>query len=193
VGGYFNYGVGASRSVTGATAGGSPGLFNSGNALALGWMTDAVYINGSGLQLTTGWSAGGGFEYFWNRNFSSTIYGGYAQFSYNSTVINGRWFCGTAATQAAGAQINQTSVTIAAATACDPGYSLFQVGTHHDWFPVPGLRLAVDVLYTGVQTAYAGQTITLGKAVGARPTGAYGVRNLGITSVMFRAERSWGN
>ena len=45
--------------------------------VAFGVSTDAVYVNGGQLQLTTTWSAGGGFEYFWTRNFSSTIYGGY--------------------------------------------------------------------------------------------------------------------
>ena len=39
----------------------------------------------------------------------------------------------------------------------------------------------------------AGQTITLDqRRTGARPTGAYTVKDLGIISVMFRAQRSWG-
>jgi len=37
-----------------------------------------------------------------------------------------------------------------------------------------------------------GSTITLSKAQGARPTGVYTAKNLGITSVIFRAQRSWG-
>ena len=81
---------------------------------------------------------------------------------------------------------------MAAAVTCDPSYSLWQLGTHHDWFPVPGLRFAVDVLYTGVESAFAGQTITLGKAQGARPTGAYTAKDLGLWSVAFRAQRTWG-
>ena len=81
---------------------------------------------------------------------------------------------------------------------CDPSYSLWQVGTHHDWFPLPGLRFAVDVLYTRVELDMAGQTVTLTKAgafnqiLGARPTGAYTVKDLGLVSVMARAQRSWG-
>ncbi len=76
--------------------------------------------------------------------------------------------------------------------ACDPNYSLWQIGTHHDWFPLPGLRFAVDVLYTGVDSAFAGQTVTVAKAQGARPTGVYQAKDLGLTSVMFRAQRTWG-
>jgi hypothetical protein len=154
----------------------SPGLFGSGNEVAFGILTDAVYANGTQLELTTTWAAGGGFEYFWTRNFSSTIYGGYTRTEYN----------------AAGAALICTRITLAIGAACDPNYSVWQVGTHHDWFPVPGLRFAVDVLYSGVETAFGGQTVTLGKVTGARPTGAYAARDLGILSVAFRAQRSWG-
>jgi Porin subfamily len=176
IGGFVNYGQGASAITrTNQT---SPGLFGTGNQIAFGVQTDASYVNGSNLELTTTWSAGGGFEYFWTRNFSSTIYGGYSRTEYNNNVITGGWFCGN-------------TITVGAGVACDPSYSLWQVGTHHDWWPVPGLRFAVDVLYTGIESAFGGQTITLGKAQGNRPTGAYTAKDLGIVSVAFRAQRSW--
>jgi hypothetical protein len=178
IGGYVTYGVGASRVTRNSQT--SPGLFGSGNQIAFGVLTDAAYVNGSNLELTTTWAAGGGFEYFWTRNFSSTVYGGYTRTEYNSTVVNGRWFC------AAG------GFNVAAGIACDPSYSLWQIGTHHDWFPVAGLRLAVDILWTGVESAFAGQLVTLGKAQGARPTGVYTAKDLGILAVAFRAQRSWG-
>jgi hypothetical protein len=106
-------------------------------------------------------------------------------------VVDNRWFCGGGA--GPGGVAAQGAFTVAAGVACDPGYSLWQLGTHHDWFPAAGFRLAVDVLYTGINTAFSGQTVTLGAKQGARPTGAYTAKDLGITSVMFRAERSWGN
>jgi hypothetical protein len=172
IGGYVTYGQGASRITRNSQT--SPGLFGSGNEVAFGILTDAVYANGTNLELTTTWATGGGFEYFWTRNFSSTIYGGYTRTEYS----------GVGATLICGA--------IAHSGGCDPNYSVWGVGTHHDWFPVPGLRFAVDVLYTGVESAFAGQTVTLGKAPGSRPTGAYLAKDLGIVSVAFRAQRSWG-
>ena len=81
---------------------------------------------------------------------------------------------------------------VAAGTSCDPSFKFWSIGTHHDWFPLPGLRFAVDLLYTGIDSAMDGNTITLSKAQGARPTGVYTAKNLGITSVIFRAQRSWG-
>ena len=56
------------------------------------------------------------------------------------------------------------------AGACDPSYSLWQIGTHHDWFPLPGLRFAVDVLYTRVELDMAGQTVTLARDRPRSPT-----------------------
>jgi hypothetical protein len=60
-----------------------------------------------------------------------------------------------------------------------------------NWYPVAGFRLAVDVLYTRIETAFEGQTVTLAKAIGARPTGAYTAKDQGILSVVFRAQRSF--
>ena len=187
VGMFGSYGHGASRITRNGQT--SVNQFGSGNTVAFGVVTDAVYVDGSNLELTTTWSAGGGFEYFWTRNFSSTIYGGYSGTTYNDTVVNGRWFC---ANSFGGVAPPSTVSTIRAAGPCDPSYRLWQVGTHHDWFPVPGLRFAVDVLYTNIDTAFDGQVVTLGKTQGARPTGVYTVKDIGILSIAVRAQRSWG-
>jgi hypothetical protein len=191
VGFYGTVGQGATRMSANSQI--SPGLFGSGNTVSFGVNTDAVYVNGGQLQLTDHYSFGGGFEYFWTRNFSSTIYGGYTRFEYNSTVVNNRLFCGGANGFTGGVQ-GFTGVV----GTCDPSYSLWQIGTHHDWFPLPGLRFAVDVLYTRVESDMAGQTVTLtrtgafNQVLGARPTGAYLIKDLGLISVMARAQRSWG-
>jgi Porin subfamily len=181
-GGYFNYGEGASAYAGGQNLS-SPGLFGGGNQVALGVITDAVYVNGGQLQLTTAWTAGWGYEHFWLPNLSTTWYGTYTQIKYNDTVINSRLFCG------GGGATNQ-SIIFAGAN-CDPGFVFWTVGTHTDWYPVAGFRLAVDVLYTRIETAFDGQQITLTKAQGARPTGLYTARDQGIVSVVFRAQRSF--
>ena len=43
-----------------------------------------------------------------------------------------------------------------------------------------------------VETAFAGQQVTLTKTQGARPTGAYTAKDQGITAVAFRAQRGFG-
>jgi hypothetical protein len=184
-GGYFNYGVG-----TAAYSGGSnlssPGLFGGGNTVALGVLTDAVFVNGGQFELTTTWTAGFGYEHFWLPNVSTTVYGTYTQASYNDTVINSRLFC------AGGGGVAQ-SIVVGAGVTCDPGFNYWTIGSHTDWYPVAGFRLAVDVLYTRIESAFDGQTVSLSKAQGARPTGTYTAKDQGIVSVVFRAQRAFAS
>ncbi len=182
-GGYFNYGVGAAAYAGGSNLN-SPGFYGGGNQIGVGIITDAVYVNGSQFELTTTWTAGGGFEHFWLPNFSTTVYGTYTEVSYSDTVVNQRWFCGA---NGGGVQ----NFAVAAAVVCDPSFNFWTVGSHTDWYPVPGFRLAVDVLYTHIDTAFDGATVTLSKAQGLRPTGAYTAKDQGIVSVVFRAQRSF--
>jgi hypothetical protein len=182
-GGYFNYGVGAA-----AYAGGSnlsnPGLFGANNAVALGVITDGVFLNGGQFELTTTWTAGGGWEHFWLANFSTAVYGTYTQVRYSDSVISSRMFCnGTGATP--------QNVVVATNVTCDPGFNYWTVGAVTNWYPVAGFRLAVDVLYTRIETAFEGQTVTLAKTTGLRPTGSYTAKDQGILSVVFRAQRSF--
>ena len=182
-GGYFHYGQGALAYAAGSLLT-SPGLFGGGNQLALGVLTDAVYVNGSGFELTTAWTVGVGAEHFWLPNFSTTVYATRTEVSYNDTVINNRWFCG-------GNGGTTQNIVVPAGVSCDPGFVYWMVGTHTDWYPVPNFRLAVEVLYTQIGTAFDGAQITLSKAIGARPTGVYTARDQGIVSVVFRAQRDF--
>jgi hypothetical protein len=181
-GGFFDYGVGAAAYSGGANLT-APSLFGGGNQVAFGFITDAVYVNGGQLQLTTTWSTGVGYEHFWLPNVSTAVYSTYSQVRYNDAVINSGVFCGLNG----GAAQNIVLPT----GRCDPGFNLFMVGMVNNWFPVAGFRLAVDVLYTRVQTAFDGETITLTKTQGARPTGLYTAKDEGIISVYFRAQRTF--
>ena len=199
MGAYFNYSQGASAYGGGSNLA-SPNLFNGWNGgvptanfanIAVGWITDGVYCNpgttncaSNSIQLTTAWTAGGFFMYFWDPQWSTTVYGNYTDISYNSTVVNNRWFC-------SGGLASQ-SIVVAAGVACNPGFQFWTVGTHTDWFPVPGMRLAVDVLYTFINSAFDGNIITLNKTTGARPSGAYAAKSQGILSFVFRAQKTWG-
>ena len=182
-GGYFNYGVGAAAYAGGSNLN-SPGLFGSSNTVALGVITDGVFVNGGQFELTTTWSTGVGYEHFWLPNVSSALYGTFTQIRYNDTVITSRMFCN-------GPGAVPQNIIIAPGTRCDPGYSYWTIGMVNNWFPVAGFRLALDVQYTRVETAFSGETISLGKAAGLRPTGSYLAKDQGLVSVMFRAQRAF--
>jgi len=182
-GGYFNYGQGASAYSGGSNLG-SGGLFGAGNVIAIGVITDAVFVNGGQFELTTTWSAGAGYEHFWLPNFSTAVYGTYSQIRYNDTVINSNLFCG------GGGAVNQNIIRTTTA-ACDLGYNYWSIGSVTNWYPVAGFRLAVDVIYARVESAFDGQLVSLGKTQGLRPTGIYTAKDQGILAVAFRAQRSF--
>jgi hypothetical protein len=161
----------------------SPGLYGSGNKIALGAVTDAVYLNGSAFQLTTAWTAGGSFTHYWTPQFATTVFGAHTAIEYNDTVKNSRWFCGGGGATVQGVVVPSTST-------CNPSFGYTTIGTHTDWYPVPAFRLGVELLYMQIDTAFEDQPIILPKS-GSRPSGPYTAKNLGITSVMFRAERQW--
>jgi hypothetical protein len=180
-GGYFNYGQGAAAYSGGSNLS-SPGLFGGGNTVALGVISDGVFVNGGQFELTTAWSAGAGWEHFWLPNFSTAVYGTYTQVRYNDNVINSRLFCNGGGGQ---------NVVVANNITCDPGFNYWSVGSVTSWYPVAGFRLAVDVIYARVETAFEGQTVTLAKTTGLRPTGSYIAKDQGILAVAFRAQRSF--
>jgi Porin subfamily len=184
-GGFFNYGIGASAYSGGSNLS-SPGLFGNGNQVAVGVLTDGVFVNGGQFQLTTTWTAGFGYEHFWLPNFSTTVFGTYTQARYNDTVINSGLFCG------GDGSVPQNLILLGKGR-CDPGFNFWTLGTHADWYPVAGFRLAVEVLYARVETAFDGQQISLSKAQGLRPTGLYTAKDQGILSIHFRAQRAFAS
>ena len=92
------WGLGATKYVLG-TASTLPGSFymtksgpaGTGGQIAIGAITDGVYGGWqtplqSGVQLTRGWGFRGAFNHNWTPEWSSSLFGGIAQISYNNTA-----------------------------------------------------------------------------------------------------------
>jgi hypothetical protein len=60
-----------------------------------------------------------------------------------------------------------------------------------NWYPVAASVSQLDVQYTRIETAMDGQTLSLSKTQGLRPTGVYTAKDQGILAVVFRAQRSF--
>jgi hypothetical protein len=84
IGTYFTYGSGASQYAAGNSLQ-SPGLFGGGDNVALGVKTDGVYLNGTGIELTTGWAIGVAYEHWWTT-WKTTLYLNHAEISYDPAV-----------------------------------------------------------------------------------------------------------
>jgi hypothetical protein len=158
------------------------GLYGSGNSVAVGWLSDGVYTNGSSVELTTAWSVVAGYEHNWSPNFQTSLYGALLQVDYNQKATS--YFCVAGTTGVA-----QTAFS--GLSNCNPDYSVWYVGTRTQWKPVKNLSLGVDVMYTQVESGFAGSgTIA---AAGARPAGAYSIRDQGIVSAVFRVQKDFGS
>jgi hypothetical protein len=157
------------------------GLFAGGNTVALGWLTDGVFVTGSSVELTTAWSVVAAYEHNWTPQFKTSLYGAYLHVDYNNVATS--FFC-VAGTRA----VAQSAFS--GFSNCSPDYNFFFVGSRTQWSPVKDFALGVDVMYTGIDSAFAG-TASLNSGIGARPTGLYTIKNEGILSVTFRAQRNY--
>jgi Porin subfamily len=191
IGADVRYGQGASA-YTGGSNLSSPDLFASGNNLAVGWMTDGVFVNGSAIELTTAWAVQGGYEHHWSQTFYSTILAGYANISYDAAAKS--FFSGAvcAGGGATGVAAGQAAVSFApAANNCNPNWSYLETGIRATWTPVDGLAFTTESLYTYIWSGFTGTGSILASAPGARPTGIYSFSNQGIWSQYFRVQRNF--
>ena len=96
-------------------------------------LSDAVYGgtivagNASQLSLTTAWNVNAAYEHFWNPQWRTSLYGGYAAVSYNDQ--GNRILCsllGAGAGSGAG-------ITSVAAPGCNNDWSTWWIGSRTQW------------------------------------------------------------
>lgn len=138
--GQATYGKGAMDYVGYGLGTGFTGICN-GAVCGVGPVWDAVVVGG-GLELTEGWSVTAGFEHFWvPGRWKTSLHGSYGELDYNDAA---------------------SAVIIAAAPGATAGsqadWSYWQVGSRTVWTPVTNLDLSVEVMYQGLNTAWAGAT-----------------------------------
>jgi hypothetical protein len=188
------YAVGAS----GYGGGGSltsGSLFDTGNQLAWGALTDGTFVNGSGIELTTLWTAEAAFEHNWTPQLKTSIGGGYTHVSYNSTATG--WMQtqlgGVCTPAGATGAAKSANLSAGAVNNCDPDWSYFQGGIRTQWSPVAGFYMGVNVIYSRVWTGFQGDGSVDAPPTGApaRPTGAYKFDDFGNLGVIFRAQRAF--
>ena len=150
-----NFAEGASRYVM-ATPNGNWGYGNgTGNIGAFGLLSDAVYggtagVDGSGAELTKTWGFNAAYEHFWNQQWKTSAYGGYAAVRYNDRA--NAMLCALQGNNA-GVGLGTGAV---AGLGCDNNWSTWWIGSRTQWNVTKDLYFAVDVLYSKLTTATAG-------------------------------------
>ena len=184
-----HYSVGHTKFVYGRMTG--TGLFDTGNQVGFGEVSDGVFVNGSQIELTTSWTVQAGYEHAWTPSLKTDFTAAYGEISYNNTAAS--WFNtqmgGVCTPLVADGATKSTNLSAGAVNACDPNFQYFQGGMRTQWDVTKSFFLGVDVAYNKPFTSYqgAGAILAPGAQSGFRPTGVYNVKDVGQLSVAFRA------
>ncbi len=156
----------------------------SGGNVGLGYVADAVYDssvaiagNYSGLELTEGWSVGGGFEHHWNSMWQTSLYGGYLEINYSNTAnlyLN---------------SVNPANIPVGYGT--DNSFSFWQIGSRTVWTPTKGLDLSVDVMYNHFNAPYTGVGGLALAPGGGKVAQTYAVSDQDTWQGIFRVQRNF--
>ena len=148
-----NYTQGAIKYMMQATQG--SWAYRVGDSAAIGLVTDGVYggtlagLSGSDVELTTGWNVNAAYEHFWSPRWRTSLYGGYAQVSYNDNA-NAQLCSANVLGIGTGTGFGTASVATAG---CDNNWNTWWVGTRTQWNVTKDFYMGLDVLYQKMQTA----------------------------------------
>jgi hypothetical protein len=194
-----SWSLGASKYVLGTSAplGGSFYMFGDGptgsaGKLAIGAISDGVYSGGPGnsgvggtqVQLTQGLGIRGAFNHNWSPEWSSSLFGGAAQLSYNNTS-KAIWCASYVA----------SGTTLTPGSTCNPGFTMSEIGLTTRWTPVKNLTFSSEVLYAYLHTDMKGGAIGTSSSAFPVQSGTaaspYIFGDKGTVSVNFRAQRNF--
>jgi hypothetical protein len=173
---HASYGHGAVGYTTRGT--GAWRIWGSGASTGLGWALDSVFANGTNLELIDSYQAQAAYEHRWNRQWRTSLWGGYVGIDYSSGAT--ALICATPAAP--------LGTTLTAVSNCQPDYSFWNIGTRTQWNPHPYLSIGLDLQYFHLNTAFAGTAVV--PADGARPGGAVTVEDQDHYGAFFRIQYS---
>jgi len=181
---YAKGAIGYVLPMSGSTSYANDFVYGRGNSVGIGYAVDGVFQNGTGVELTQGWSVAAAYQHYWNPQWRTSVIGGFAQVNYDSTARG--YLCGIQNNTPAMGVFGAISSTI---PNCNPNFSLTSVSTRTAWYPHPTLEIGLDLIWNHIDTAMAGSTVTLSQQ-GARPGGLYQVQNQDNYIMMFRLQKN---
>ena len=171
----------------------------NGANLAFGVLSDAVYAgspnagNATGLMLTTGWNVNAAYEHFWNSQWRTSLYGGYAEVSYDA-MANAN-LCAMEANAVGAAAPGTRGSNAVAMAGCDNDWSTWWLGSRTQWNITSDFYMGVDVLYQQLNSASLVNGITTPAitAGAGGPTGSvfHNVDNEDNWAVRFRIHKDF--
>lgn len=161
---------------------GGTGLAGAYQSLGLAGVSDAVFVTGSGQQLTTTYGFNGGYTHNWNPYWNTSIFGAWAAVRYNNTARS--YICGAFV---AGLALSS------GVAGCSPDFNYAVVGTKTSWTPVKNLTFTGELAYMMLDQKYAsGSTVTLPLQSGiAKPPAVYELKDQNSLVLLLRAQRNF--
>jgi hypothetical protein len=145
-------------------------IYGSGNSLGYGVAPDGVFTTGGSIEKIESWGFQAAYEHFWNAQWRTAVVGGYTEVNYGGTAT--AMVCGTAPNS-----VNQFGFALASGT-CNPDFSQTSISTRTAWNPHPSLEIGLDLIWTHLDTAFAGATTTAAFApANGRAQGPYTFEN----------------
>ena len=197
--------LGASKYVL-ATSSSTPSSFDiyQGQRLAMGVVTDSIYSGASATnaltqqQLTRGWGVRGAFNHNWDPYWSTSLFGGIAGLSYNSTAKT--LYCNAYSSTAGIAIAGTGNVTTGVAgnpaamtpgSTCDPGFTVSEIGLVTRWTPVKNLTFSVEALYAYLKTNMSGSAVATPSSALPLAATTYTYGSNGTASLNLRVQRNF--
>jgi hypothetical protein len=160
-------------------------LFQDGG-VAVGWWDDAYYaddgvIRGQ-LELPKAWNVQAGVQHYWTNALRSSIWGSYMSYETNSNTVD-TLICRLRGFGAGCADWNA-----------------WQVGSRTVWNPITNLDIGLEVMYTKIETAFAGGRmncsvgVVAGCVPGIAPAGIPTIHNIqdnDVWSGILRIQRNF--
>jgi Porin subfamily len=159
------------------------GLAGAYQSLGFGGVSDAVFVNGSGMELTTTYGFRGGFTHNWDPYWNTGLYGAWAAVRYNGTAKG--YICGA---------MVATALLSSGLAGCNPDFNYAVVGLITRWTPVKNLAFSADLAYVMLDQKYAsGSTVnqTANNVGIGKPAALYELKDQGAVSLLLRAQRNW--
>jgi len=140
-------------------------------------LADGVFGTGTGIDTVKTWGFRGGYTHNWNQNWSSSVYGAYAQLKYGDA--GKAMICG-----------NFAAIALAGST-CNPDFNFAVIGANTAWTPVKNLTFTADLSYSHLDQKYSGTIASPGIAAAAKPAAVYELKDQNSISMLLRAQRNF--
>lgn len=158
------------------------GLAGAYQSVGLAGLSDAVFVTGSGQELTTTYGFNAGYTHNWDPRWATSLYGAWAAVRHTDTAKS--YICGAFV---AGLALSS------GVAGCNPDFNYAVVGTMTTWTPIKNLTFTADLSYMMLDQKYAsGSTVTLPlQSSIAKPAATYELKDQSSLALMLRVQRNW--